>query len=383
MDISHATKLHPVHEIPNAPFGFCYSAINNFTVTGTMQQSSIPFLSSNSLFDTLDTWKTDPRLAYASWLSEKNLKKESRELYQWMFGRFLRFLDAENSNLFQADVHHIQAFLDAPNDLVPEHLRNVGSRARHQYVRNLERVFDHLGTLGRISNNPARTAIIRRVVGGRDKPTRFLMQEERVKLIAYVKARLDVLRSGKVSIQPEFDFDEDLWLEIRDLALLNMMFGGGVKVGDMTRVKLCCMDLHGRYIDLSRSGRACRARLLDFAIEPLHLWENTLRKVSGGHLAPSQILFPGKKVGFGERSKSPTLSPSSIFRRIERLLGHAGISGDRTSPQTLRNAYAAILIDQGVSLQELAYTLGLSSVARASQLQVAYKASQGNMMKGS
>jgi site-specific recombinase XerD len=333
-----------------------------------MQQS---FAINNNLFDTLETWQANPQLAYSSWLSKKNFKNETKELYQWMFGRFLRFLDSKQVDLRKVELTHIRAFLDTPNDAQSERLRRViGSRARQQYVRNLEKVFDHFAQLAQLdsaSANPARIAGVRCVVGGQDKPTRFLTREERAGLLAFIKTRLDVLRNAK------HEENEALWLEIRDLALVCMAFGAGMKVGDLERMKLCCMDfdLGKPFVDLSRNGKAHRAHLLEFAIEPLRLWKTTLLELGDDN--PNQALFIAKKVGFGERSKSPTLSASSIFRRIERLLAHAGISGHRASPQTLRNTYAAMLIEQKASLVELSNALGLSSIERASQLRRAYR----------
>jgi site-specific recombinase XerD len=328
-----------------------------------MQQS----YTTNNLFDASETWLADPRLAYSSWLSEKNLKDETKELYQWMFGRFLRFLESEQVDLRKVEVAHIHAFLDTPNDALPERLRKIiGSRARQQYVRNLEKVFDHLAKLGQASANPARIASMRRVGGGQDKPTRFLTREERTGLVAFIKTRLDVLRNKK------HGENEALGLDIRDLALVSMAFGAGIKVGDLERMKLCCMDLGKQFVDLSRNGKAHRAHLLEFAIEPLRLWKTTLLELGDDN--PNQALFIARKVGFGERSKSPALfSASSIFRRIERLLTRAGISGDRASPQTLRNTYAAVLIEKNASLVELSNALGLASTERASQLRHAYR----------
>lgn len=66
------------------------------------------------------------------------------------------------------------------------------------------------------------------------------------------------------------------------------------------------------------------------------------------------------------------MHPSSIHRRIQKILQHCDISGERASAQTLRNTYAAILIESGASDNELVDFLGLQVAITAQRLRNNY-----------
>ncbi len=74
--------------------------------------------------------------------------------------------------------------------------------------------------------------------------------------------------------------------------------------------------------------------------------------------------------GYGRQARTLQMHPSSIHRRIQKILGHCDISGERASPQTLRNTYAAILIDTGASDHELVDFMGLQASISAQRLRV-------------
>jgi len=326
-----------------------------------MQQCTLP-PASISLFSSLDTWTTNPQLAYASWLSSTKMSDRTTKHYLWMFNAFLRYLESENVAFLQTEAEHIEAYLSLPD-------RSIASRARQQYVYNLEQVFDHLSTLGFKVGNPARVVGLHRLGGGKDSPTRFLVLAERAQLVAFIKTRLDVLSRDE---KGKTGKGNEIWTEIRDLALLSIVFGAGMKVGTARRLMHCCIEWEGKHVRFQHQHLAYLAPLLDFAENPLRLWISTLENMTGqAPLAHKQPLFISKKSGFGKFSKSPTMSESSIFRRVERLLGLAGITGDRASPQTLRNTYAAIRIEQGATLEELAHNLGLATTEHAWKLRSA------------
>lgn len=323
------------------------------------------------IFDTLSHWLDSPSLAYSSWLAGQRLKDSTKTVYIAMFGRFCQWLIGQGRRLDQLEADDIRKFLDSANPNLPESrkARTNSGRQRQQYVRQLEKVFAHLGSLGHSGTNPGRMAGYERVGSGSDKPTRFLSREEAQAVIRLIQTRLDELRREEKSI--------DEWMEFRDLALIGVMIGGGLKVNHIERLTLNCMDMVEERIDLSRPGHAHRARLLAFAVPAVKAWLSVQEQMHGRKLEPTQKIFEAdRSSGFGRNSKTVTLSASSIHRRTQRLLAMAGITGERASAQTLRNTYAGLLIDGGATDDHLVDYLGLQASVTAQRLRTAYAKSQ-------
>lgn len=327
----------------------------------------------DDIFDTLSCWLDTPHLAYASWLSQQRLKDSTKAVYMAMFGRFCQWLCSNGLRLDKIEAGHIKQFLDSANPNLPESRKtrtNTG-RQRQQYVRQLEKVYVHLAALGSSDYNPGRYAAKEKVGAGADKPTRFLNYGETRALIAHIQTRLAELREDQTSIWPS---KHAQWMEIRDLALVGLMLGGGLKVGHAKQLTLSCIDKVEKRIDLSKPGQAHRARLLPFASNALELWLTQLAAMHSNPLQPNQKIFiADRSSGFGRTSKTPTLASSSVHRRTTRLLSIVGITGERACAQTLRNTYAGLLIDGGATDDHLVDYLGLQASVTAQRLRAAYE----------
>ncbi len=319
------------------------------------------------IFDTLEHWLTSPVLAYSSWIARQSLKESTKVVYIAMFGRFCQFLDEQGKRLDYLEAGDIRKFLDSANPNLPESRRFAQTgRQRQQYVRQLEKVFAHLASLGHGGTNPGRIAGYEKVGSGKDKPTRFLSAEESRAVMSIIQTRSDELSREEKSTEK--------WMEYRDLALIGVMIGAGLKVSHVERLTLNCMDMVEERIDLSRPGCAHRARILAFAVAPIKAWLSIQEQMHGsGRLPDNQKIFEaGRKSGFGRTCKTVTLSASSIHRRTQRLLAMAGITGDRASAQTLRNTYVGLLIEGGATDEHLVDYLGLQASVSADRLRAAY-----------
>ncbi|MBS0551458.1 MAG: hypothetical protein JSS47_02850, partial [Proteobacteria bacterium] len=196
------------------------------------------------LFDSLERWLSTPDLAYASWLNRQRLRASTKTVYTAMFGRFCQWLSAQNRRLDQLEADDIRRFLDSAGSAPRQ--RAQSGRQRQQYVRQLERVFAHLGALGYRGDNVGSLASQERMGQGDDRPGRFLTAAECEVLIARLKTELaDLEREGKGA---------EAWIEIRDLALVAVMLGAGLKVRDVVGLTLNCIDMVEERIELSRPG---------------------------------------------------------------------------------------------------------------------------------
>ena len=314
------------------------------------------------LFDNPDTWAAAPQQAYAAWLESQSLRPSTKTVYLAMFSRFCQWLGESGKSLFHCEAADIARFLDTPNPNTGRVPQPQTGRQRQQYVRQLERVFNHIAFLGRDVGNPGRQAAIQRIGAGEDKPTRVLTLAEREAVIAALASQLAVLETGGAGS----------WMAYRDLALVAVLLGAGLKVSNIECLTLNCMDLDEGRIDLSGPHYTHRARLLPFALAPLAAWLKVLSNRHGGTIPDKHPIFEADRtVGFGRHAKTLVMHPSSVHRRTQRFLEEAGVTGERASAQTLRNTYASLLIEAGATDDELVDFLGLKASISAHRLRKA------------
>ena len=92
--------------------------------------------------------------------------------------------------------------------------------------------------------------------------------------------------------------------------------------------------------------------------------------LEGWRKAQTVFIADRSSHGFGRLTATPGMHPSSIFRRIQSFLLEADVTGERCSAQTLRNTYAALLIEGGATDGELVTCLGLATDLTAQRLRV-------------
>ena len=321
------------------------------------------------LFDRLEGWLSTPELAYASWLHHQALRPSTKTVYTAMFGRFCQWLQAQGRRLDRLEAEDIRRFLDSTG--TEPRQRAQRGRQRQQYVRQFERVFAHLGALGYRGENVGHQAGVERVGQGEDAPGRFLTAAECEALIAGLTTKLAALQRDGAGVAA--------WIAYRDLALVAVMLGAGLKVRDVVGLTLNCIDMVEERIELSRPECAHRARLLAFAVAPLRAWLALQDEIHGAGASPARKVFEAdRSAGFGRLSNKVTLSASSVHRRTQKLLEEAGITGERACAQTLRNTYARLLIEAGASDEQLIDYLGLQASISAQRLRASYVRATGS-----
>lgn len=142
--------------------------------------------------------------------------------------------------------------------------------------------------------------------------------------------------------------DEPRWRRARDDAVLEVLYGSGVRVSE-----LCSLDLDN--VDLGRAtmvvwGKGSKQRqvpLSAVAVEALHAWRSVRAEV-----VPSSA---GAALFGNERGHR--LTPRDVRRIIDRR------AVSPTHPHALRHSFATHLLDGGADLRVVQELLGHSDVA--------------------
>lgn len=316
----------------------------------------------SELFDAdLAAWYAHPERAFDGWLARHGFRHGTATVYRAMWGKLLRWSGEQGMPPLKWSADQLAAFLDA---------QNLHKRHRYRYARLIERVFHHLSTLQQNLHNPASQAVKAHLAEGENDPTAFLLPGERDLLVARILAPEPEplpAKDGERGISPT------QWKRARDIALLAVLLGGGLKVAEVRALRLESLEGVGQGaigIRMVRTdnGRAYQVPLFSFVQAPLRHWL-ALREAAG---SLGELVFPAMANG-------RPMHAASIYRRIEILLEEAGVlagRSERASPQTLRNTCGAMHFDAGTPPAAVAQLLGMRDLESGWRLHSAYEAWQ-------
>lgn len=140
---------------------------------------------------------------------------------------------------------------------------------------------------------------------------------------------------------------------LRDLALLELMYGSGLRVGEVAGLTLDGVDLdRGRVLVMGKGAKEREVPMSDFASAALADYLREGRR----KMAPA-----GSAHLFFNRKKKP-MSTRDIRAMVEQY-GGGTLSGRRVTPHTLRHSFATHLLEGGADIRVVQELLGHASVA--------------------
>ena len=141
-------------------------------------------------------------------------------------------------------------------------------------------------------------------------------------------------------------------LALRDGAILELMYGSGLRVSETAGVTLASLDLErGRVSVMGKGSKEREVPISDPAAEALATWVEHGRPVLAREPVDAVFLNAhGNPLG---------------VRDIRRLVGRYGaaLAGRRVTPHTLRHSFATHLLEGGADIRAVQELLGHASVA--------------------
>jgi site-specific recombinase XerD len=206
--------------------------------------------------------------------------------------------------------------------------RRYAKRSIARKVSALRRYFGHLRRAGVVAVDPSTSL---RAPTGEGRLPRVLDQHD-----------LGVLLDGPPPA------GEPAWRRVRDDAVLEVLYGSGVRVGELCGLDVESLDLAaGAMVVWGKGARERRVPLGEPAVEALRAWLAIRHEVvppTAGH-----ALFGNER---GSR-----LGPRDVRRIIDRR------SATPTHPHALRHSFATHLLDGGADLRAVQELLGHRDVA--------------------
>lgn len=148
----------------------------------------------------------------------------------------------------------------------------------------------------------------------------------------------------------------------RDLAILELLYGTGVRVSELVGLDLADLNAGSRIVRVL--GKGGKERVVPFgevAADALRSWLSARPELAaaagGGSGNGGSALFLNARGG--------RLSDRSVRTIVRRYLGEAGIAhlAGQATPHTLRHAFATHLLDRGADLRAIQELLGHATLA--------------------
>ena len=135
----------------------------------------------------------------------------------------------------------------------------------------------------------------------------------------------------------------------RDHAVLELLYGCGLRVAELCGLDEGDLDLRGRTLTVrGKGGRERRVPMHDLCVEALVVWLGVGRPVLAGPESPEGAVFVNRSAA--------RLGPRDVRRIIDRR------SVVPTHPHALRHSFATHLLDGGADLRVVQELLGHASL---------------------
>ncbi len=271
-----------------------------------------------------DRWKMSYRgftdyLRLERGLAENTLAAYGRDLTH--FRQFLQERDLCPENVLPEDIHE---FLSTLRDL------GIGPRSQARLLSGIKSFYRYLVVSDRIQENPCE--LIEAPHLDRELPDVLSVEE------------IDAMEAA-------IDFDKKEAL--RNLAIMETLYGSGLRVSELTGLRLSRVNLKEGWLLVE--GKGSKQRMVPLSPSSITLISDWLeeRKFMEPKPGDSDILFLNRRGG--------RLSRVMVFYIIKDLAERAAI-GKTVSPHTLRHSFATHLLEGGASLRAIQEMLGHESL---------------------
>lgn len=259
---------------------------------------------------------------------EKNYSEYTIKNYNIDLEQFSLFCKAQNiKNLSNVDYQFIRKYLNVLYE------KNYASKTICRHISSLRRLFDYLEKNKKINDNPM-------ILVSNPK-----VEKRLPKYLNY--SDLDLLLNTP---------DKNTVLGLRDALILELLYSTGIRVSELSNIKLKDINFSEREIIILGKGK--KERIVIFG----HVCKNLLNEYINN--SRNKLLKNNNEYLLLNKNGNK-LSPRGIELIIEKTLQRTSIKY-KISPHTLRHTFATHLLDAGADLMSVKELLGHDSLSTTS-----------------
>lgn len=258
-------------------------------------------------------------------LLEKGLSDNTRTCYYTDVCKLLSYLGDTATRLHDVTLDVLQSFVADLHDL------GISPRSQARIISGIKSFFKFLRLEGYMDVNP--TSLLEAPKIGRRLPEVLTVEE--------IDAMIDAIDMSAAEGQ-------------RNRAIIETLYGCGLRVSELTGLELSKVFLDEEYIVVK--GKGSKERLVPMSPTAVAEIRSYMEDRSKLNIKPGEdhILFLNRR---GRR-----LTRVMIFYIIKRLAELAGIRKE-ISPHTLRHSFATHLLEGGANLRAIQQMLGHESIS--------------------
>ncbi|MDD2709506.1 MAG: tyrosine recombinase XerC [Verrucomicrobiae bacterium] len=280
---------------------------------------------------------------------EKGVSRYTLRNYRQALGRLVIWLRRRETDPFAADAPGV-AWGSLTTTVFRDYMRSFAPLPAGDPLR--ERLAElRLLPLGRASVSLHLSAFrsfyrfLARRKGVAGNPMRGLSSFKRQRRLPAFLQETEMLRLLEAPLQMRMPRYED-WQRFRDKAIMELLYGCGLRVHELTGARRSWIDLTEGVIRVMGKGR--KERMVPIGQHAVSALRQYLQEL--GDSPPESPLFVG-------RDRQTGLSVRGVQRLMKPCLIHAGLSPSLT-PHKLRHSFATHLLNRGADLRSVQQLLG-------------------------
>ncbi len=277
---------------------------------------------------------------------EKNRSKKTVENYHFYLLRFIKWV-GENKGPDAITAENVRKFRLWLNRFTDNHGEPLKKNTQNYHLIALRSFLKYLAKKDVISLVPEKIELMRMP----DREVNFLDQEDIVRIL-----EAPIKNISKKSLEKENAGGITLLLAYRDKAILELLFSTGLRVSELSNLKI--EDVNLKRDEFTILGKGGKSRVV-FLSDDAKTW---LQKYLATRKDMNTYLFISHDKRFGkQKDHDEPLTPRSIQRIVQKHAINAGIT-KQVTPHTMRHSYATDLLQNGADIRSVQSMLGHSSI---------------------
>ncbi len=304
---------------------------------------------------------------------ETNIATNERTKLDKLIQDFLEYCEIEKnkSRMTIRNYHHylsrFSKFAQTQGISTPENINLDTVRAYRLYLNRY--VDDNTGRSLKLITQNYHVIAVRAFLKYLAKRDIDTLSAEKIELAKSPSREIDVLTNDEIERMMEaIKFEESEMLQLRDTSILEMLFSSGVRISELTQLKIKQLNLERG--EFTVRGKGDKLRLVFLSPEAISCISKYLKKRTDNNPA---LFVSHSKVGntvtkqmesMGNAKStltSPGLTPRSVQRIVKKYAGLAGIM-HKVTPHTFRHSFATDLLQNGADIRSVQTLLGHASI---------------------
>ncbi|MEN9468246.1 MAG: hypothetical protein RL081_2247, partial [Pseudomonadota bacterium] len=163
----------------------------------------------------------------------------------------------------------------------------------------------------------------------------------------------------------DFQSDDDPWLEARDTAMVELLYGSGLRVGELVGLDVVASSTARGWVDLQAAqahvlGKGSKRRIVPVgstALQALERWLALRGPTGTSQAVPVPAVHADAAAALFTGRNGTRLTPQSVWQRLKRRSQMAGLSTP-VHPHMLRHSFASHVLQSSGDLRAVQELLG-------------------------